>query len=95
MPQTLLDIERDIQPVSEFRARSAEVLDQVRSSGRPVVLTQRGRGAAILLDIHRYQALLEELEILRDVVAGRAELRAGLGVDHDEVAQDLLARFPG
>lgn len=95
MPQTLLDIERDIQPVSEFRARSAEVLDQVRSSGRPVVLTQRGRGAAILLDIHSYQALLEELEILRDVVAGRAELRAGLGVDHDEVAQDLLARFPG
>jgi PHD/YefM family antitoxin component YafN of YafNO toxin-antitoxin module len=42
-----------------------------------MVLTQRGRGAAVLLDIDVYQAMLEELETLRDVTTARAQILEG------------------
>lgn len=95
MATTLLDLQQDIQPVSDFRAHASAMLDQVRMSGRPLVLTQRGRGAAVLLDIGTYQALLEENATLRDVLHGRAEIRAGEALEHDAVSQELLARYAG
>lgn len=95
MPQTLLDLRQDIQPVSDFRAHASAMLDHVRESGRPMVLTQRGRGAAVLLDIGAYQALLEENETLRDVLQGREEIKAGQGLDHDAVQRELQTRYGG
>ena len=61
-----LDLATDIQPVSGFRAKSAALIKRVRQTGRPLVLTQHGRGIAVLLDIGRYQSVLEEIEALRD-----------------------------
>ena len=93
MAKVALDLETDIQPVSEFRANAAAMLEQVRSSGRPLVLTRRGRGAAVLLDIASYQDLLNELEELRDVHRGLADVEAGRVVDHDQVATNMLGRL--
>ena len=94
MAQVEICLESDIQPVSELRARTAAVLKQVRDSGRPVVLTQRGRSAAVLLDIGSYQSLLEELETLRDVVAARADVAAGRVLSNEEARARLRARTP-
>jgi len=66
MAKLELDLAADIQPVSGFRAKSAALIKRVRQTGQPLVLTQHGRGIAVLLDIGRYQSLLEELEALRD-----------------------------
>ncbi len=74
MARVALDLEADIQPVSDFRANAAEFLEQVRTTGRPLVLTQKGRGAAVLVDIGSYQALLDELELLRDIHRGMSAL---------------------
>ena len=93
MPKVALDLETDIQPVSEFRARTSALLDQVHESGRPLVLTRRGRGAAVVLDIGEYQRLLEELEELRDVQRGLADVEAGRVVDHEDVVDHIEARF--
>ena len=41
-------LDTDIRPVSEFRANVADLIEQVRNSGRPLVLTQRGHSAAVL-----------------------------------------------
>ena len=65
MQRTKLD--RDIKPVSEFRANAAELIDQLRVNRRPLVLTQRGHSAAVLLDVEDFEEMVEELELLRDV----------------------------
>jgi prevent-host-death family protein len=93
MATVKLDLEADIQPVSDFRANSAEVLRQVKESGRPVVLTQRGRPAAVLVAIGPYQALLEEVEELRDVRNGLADADADRVVSNEAARRRLLARF--
>ena len=79
----------DIQPLTAFRANVASFVDQVRETGRPLVLTQHGRSAAVLLGAADYEALIEELEILRDVQVSERELAEGKGIPHEQVAQNL------
>jgi len=88
-----IDLENDITPVSDFRANAASILEKLRTTGRPVVLTQRGRSAAVLLDVRSYQALLEELETLRDIRAAEDDVRAGRTVPHHEARQRLLEKY--
>jgi antitoxin YefM len=52
---------RDIQPVTEFRARAAQFIEQVQATREPVILTQHGRSAAVLLDVTAYEDMVEEL----------------------------------
>lgn len=79
----------DIQPLTAFRANVASFVDQVRSTGRPLLLTQHGRGVAVLLGAADYEALVEELEILRDIQVSERELAEGRGIPHEQVAQEL------
>jgi len=82
----------DIQPLSDFRSNAAAALKHLRDSGRPLVLTQRGRGAAVLLDIEVYQSLVEELETLRDIATSRAQIAEGRSVSDQEARRRLRAR---
>ena len=84
---------RDIQPVTEFRANAAQFIDQVRETGEPVILTQHGRSAAVLLDVDAYEALMDELELLRDVRQAEDQVTAGKGLTHAAVAKKLRARL--
>jgi antitoxin YefM len=93
MAKVAIDLEADIQPVSDFRAQAATMLQQLRDTRRPIVLTQRGRSAAVLLDIQSYQALLDEIELLRDVHRGLADEAAGRVVSHEDALKRLSERY--
>ena len=93
MGKVAINLEADIQPVSDFRARASAMLEQVRSSGRPLVLTQRGRSTAVVVDIRAYQAMVDELEILRDIHQGIADANAGRVTEHAELKERLLERY--
>lgn len=83
----------DVQPLSAFRANAAGFLDQVRETKRPLFLTQRGKSAAVLLDVGQYEALIEEVEVVRDIQKAKAELAVGQGLSHEEVVRELRARL--
>lgn len=84
---------RDIQPVTEFRANAAQFIEQVRETGEPVILTQHGRSAAVLLDVDAYESLMDELALLRDVRMAEAQIAAGKGLSHAAVAKKLRSRL--
>lgn len=84
---------RDIQPVTEFRANAAQFIEQVQATGEPVILTQHGRSAAVLLDVASYEAVMDELALLRDVREAEAQVAAGKGASHSAVAKKLRARL--
>jgi prevent-host-death family protein len=70
----MLDITSDIQSLTTFRRRSADFMKHLKKSKRPVVLTVRGKAAAILQDAEAYQRLLD-LAACADVEEG---IRQGL-----------------
>jgi prevent-host-death family protein len=55
----MLDITRDIQSLTTFRRRSGDFMKQLKKSKRPVVLTVKGKAAAIIQDAEAYQRLLD------------------------------------
>ena len=86
---------QDVQPLSAFRANAAGFLEQIRATKRPLVLTQHGKSAAVILDVDEYEALVDELDVIRDIRQAKAESARGEGVPHEEVVAELRARLSG
>lgn len=85
----------EIIPVSDLRQGAAELLGRVRKSRQPVIITQRGRAAAVLVSVEVYEDAEREREILRRIAGGERELKAGQGHDLASVmaeADELLKR---
>ena len=55
----MLDITKDIQSLTTFRRRSGDFMKQLKKSKRPVVLTVKGKAAAVVQDAEAYQRLLD------------------------------------
>jgi prevent-host-death family protein len=88
-----LRIATDIKPVSDFRANAAGMIEQVKTSGRPLVLTQRGESAAVLLDVAVYQELIEEIELLSDVRTSMKQVETGQVLSNSAAKAELRKRF--
>jgi len=84
----------NIIPVSDLRQDAAKVLKRVRESREPVVITQRGRAAAVMLSVEAFEQSERDKELLRLLAKGEKEIEAGEGHDLDSVlaeADALLA----
>jgi prevent-host-death family protein len=66
----MLDIMNDIQSLTTFRRRSGDFMKQLKKTKRPVVLTVKGKAAAIVQDAQAYQHLLD--------IAARADSEEGI-----------------
>ena len=86
-------LDADIEPVSEFRSHAAAVIEKVRKTGRPVLLTQHGRGAAVLLDVRHYQALIDDAELRADIQRSVEDFAAGRTLSNEEVRAELMGRY--
>jgi len=79
--------------VSEFRANAADLIAQVNTTRRPLVLAHRGRSAAVVVDATDYEEMVEEIELLRDVQTAVEQIAAGKGVSNREAQRRLRKRF--
>ena len=86
---------RRVKPVSEFRANAAELIEHLKASRRPLVLTQRGHSTAVVLDVAEYERMVEEIELLGDVRTALQEIEAGRGVSNRAAKAELRKRFGG
>jgi prevent-host-death family protein len=75
----MLDITSDIQSLTTFRRRSGDFMKQLKKTKRPVVLTVKGKAAAIVQDAAAYQHLLD--------IAASANAEEGIRQGLDDVKQ--------
>lgn len=67
----------DIRSVTELKRKTKEILDQVRRTGRPVVLTVNGRADAVLLDAKTFEKHLSASNVARLLAPAEEDVRAG------------------
>ena len=67
------------------------VLHRVRSSKRPLVISQRGRRTAVLLSMTTYEKAEHERDLLRLLACGEKEIAEGTGFDLKSVLADADA----
>jgi prevent-host-death family protein len=87
-----LDITQDIHSLTAFRRRPGDFMKQLKKSRRPVVLTVRGKAAAVVQDAQAYQRLLD--------IAAQADATEGIRQGWEDVkkgrvqpAREFFAEF--
>jgi prevent-host-death family protein len=70
-------ISEDIRPVTDLKKHTRELLDQVRKTGRPVILTVNGRADAVLIDVKTYEKHLKASNLARLLGEAESDIAAG------------------
>jgi len=84
----------EIVPVTDLRQDAAAVVKRVQASKQPLIITQRGRAAAVMLSVDAYERVAHERDLLELLLRGEREIAAGAVYSLDEVmaaADALLA----
>ncbi|MDQ3254657.1 MAG: type II toxin-antitoxin system Phd/YefM family antitoxin [Acidobacteriota bacterium] len=89
---------KNIIPITDLQRQAGQVVNSLAESDEPVVITQRGRVAAVLMSASRYTQIeedlqrLDELELVEMVKAARESRRVGNTIPHAEVEKRLARK---
>jgi prevent-host-death family protein len=68
---------QDIVPLSDLKINPGRVVNQVKETHRPVLLTSRGRGVAVVQGLEDYEKNVEELAFVKAIAQGLMDIKAG------------------
>jgi prevent-host-death family protein len=85
----MLDLANDIRSLSEFKRNTVDLLDRIRTTGHPMVLTVNGKAELVVQDAAAYQALLDRVEALEGIQRGVADVKAGRSKPAQQVFDKL------
>src|SRR5208337_1004995 len=88
--RTMIDVTQDIHSLTTFKRNSSGLMKQMKKTGRPLVLTIKGKAEAVLLDASAYQAVADQLDGLASIRRGLGQARKGMG----RPAADVLEADP-
>ena len=90
-----LKVSENIVPISEFKAQTAEWLRKTGVSGEPVIVTQNGRAAGVLMSPQAFDDLNERARFISAVNEGLADADAGNTRSHAAVVRTMKQRLRG
>ena len=67
----------DIRSVTELKRKTREILNQVRETGRPVVLTVNGKADAVLMDARTFEKHISASNAARLLAPAEDDVRDG------------------
>ena len=88
-------VNEDIRPLSEVRTGIDQFIKHIQETKRPLVITQHGKGVAVLVGVDEFEAMQDTIELLMDVHASVQQIDSGQGVEHAEALRRVLQRVAG
>lgn len=79
-----MKLETDVKPITYLKNNTADLVKHVSKTGRNVIITQNGEARVVVMDVKRYDELIQTLLLLRIVAHGEEDLEAGRTLDQDE-----------
>lgn len=79
----------DVVPLSDLKVNPGKVVGRTQDTHRPVLLTSRGRGVAVVQGLEDYEKTAEELAFVKAVAQGLMEVREGKTLSLDEAKKSL------
>lgn len=84
-----IEIDQDIQPLSEFRKHAADFIDRIKKQKRSIVLTQHGKSAAVLVDVSEYQRMVDKIDLMDELIEAERQIARGDVVSHVEAKKQI------
>jgi len=79
----------DVIPLSDLKVNPGKVVRHASETHRPVLLTSRGRGVAVVQSLSDYEQNAEERTFMQAVVKGLVDVEEGREVS----LKDVKSRF--
>jgi prevent-host-death family protein len=79
----------DVVPLSDLKVNPGKVVNHAKDSHRPVLLTSRGRGIAVVQGLAEYEGIREELAFVKAITQGLMEVKEGETTDINDVKKRL------
>jgi len=71
----MINLVKDIKPISYVKAHSAEVMRQIEEKNNPVIITQNGEAKAVLMDVKQYQQIIDTINLLKILSIGERDIK--------------------
>jgi len=75
----------DIIPISDLKVNPGKVVNQAKDTHRPILLTSRGRGIAVVQGLDDYEKIEEEKNFMRAVAQGLMNIKEGNEISLDDL----------
>ena len=79
----------DVIPLSDLKINPGKVVGRAQDTHRPILLTSRGRGIAVVQGLEDYERTAEELRFVKAVVQGLMDVREGNTVSLEDARKTL------
>jgi prevent-host-death family protein len=87
--QAAVKFSEDIVPLGELKINPGRIMNQIDATHRPVLLTNRGRGVAVVQSLRDYEAVTEERAFMKAVLQGFADIEDGRTVSLSDARKRL------
>ncbi len=84
-----LNVSKNIVSLSEFKTKASQMLNDVRSSRRPLVITQNGKAAGVLVSPADFDFLTERVRFVDAVQKGLSDVRDGRVLSDEDLDKEL------
>jgi prevent-host-death family protein len=88
-----LRVAEGIVPLSQFKANAAELLKRISETGAPIVITQNGRAAGVLLSPAEFDLLTERARFVQAISEGVADVESGRLIDQQSMVAEIASRY--
>jgi len=65
----------DVVPLSDLKVNPGKIVNRAKDTHRPILLTSRGRGIAVVQGLDDYEKIAEENEFIKAVAQGLLDIR--------------------
>ena len=79
----------DVIPLADLKVNPGKVVKQANETHRPILLTSRGRGIAVVQDLEGYEKNREELAFVKAIAQGLMDIKQSNTVSLSEVKKGL------
>ena len=85
----MIDVSEDIHSLTTFKRHSSQLMRRMKKTGRPLVLTVKGKAEAVVMHAAAYQELADHFDAVTSIRRGLAQAKKGMGRPVDAVFDDL------
>ena len=79
----------DVVPLSDLKINPGKIVGRTQETHRPILLTSRGRGVAVVQGLEDYEKTAEELQFVKAVAKGLMDVREGNTVSLEDAKKTL------